>query len=148
MIINCIKCNKKFEIDSQLIPENGRLLQCGSCNHQWRFIPNIVKLEEKEEKLKSDKKNDSLTVNEDINIVKEEKKFKEIKPKSKTLKKDRINFLNILIVFLISFIALILVLDTFKPLISRYIPNLNIMLENLYETLKDIILFIKDLMKN
>ncbi len=148
MIINCIKCNKKFEIDSHLIPENGRLLQCGSCNHQWHFIPNIVKLEEKEEKLKSDKKNDFLTVNEDFTIAKKEKKFKEIKSKNKIFKKNRTNFLNILIVFLISFIALILILDTFQPLISIYIPNIDIVLENFYETLKDINLFIKDLIKN
>ena len=37
MIISCIKCIKKFEINSDLIPENGRLLQCSSCNHQWFF---------------------------------------------------------------------------------------------------------------
>ena len=37
MIISCIKCIKKFEINSDLIPENGRLLQCSSCSHQWFF---------------------------------------------------------------------------------------------------------------
>ena len=37
MIINCPDCNKKFEIDENLIPNHGRLLQCGSCNHKWFF---------------------------------------------------------------------------------------------------------------
>ena len=37
MIVSCINCNKKFKINSDLIPENGRLLQCSSCNHQWFF---------------------------------------------------------------------------------------------------------------
>ena len=37
MIISCINCYKKFEINSDLIPENGRLLQCSICNHQWFF---------------------------------------------------------------------------------------------------------------
>ena len=37
MIINVINCKKKFEVDSSLIPNEGRLLQCGSCNHIWFF---------------------------------------------------------------------------------------------------------------
>ncbi len=37
MIIQCIKCSKKFEVRSDLIPQNGRTIQCGSCNHIWFF---------------------------------------------------------------------------------------------------------------
>ena len=37
MIIECPKCNKKFQIDQNLIPNNGRKLQCGSCGHNWFF---------------------------------------------------------------------------------------------------------------
>ena len=37
MIIDCPRCKKKFEIDSNLIPEKGRLLKCGNCNHTWFF---------------------------------------------------------------------------------------------------------------
>ena len=37
MIIECINCHKKFKVDSKLIPENGRQIQCGSCNHIWHF---------------------------------------------------------------------------------------------------------------
>ena len=39
MIISCEKCNKKFELEDNLIPETGRLLQCGSCSYQWHYIP-------------------------------------------------------------------------------------------------------------
>ena len=49
MIISCIKCNKKFDIDDGLIPEKGRLLECSSCNHRWFFKDvisnNVVKNE-------------------------------------------------------------------------------------------------------
>ena len=31
MIIECINCNKKFNVDAELIPEEGRKIQCGSC---------------------------------------------------------------------------------------------------------------------
>ena len=37
MIISCDQCHKKFEIDSNLIPKEGRLLECGSCNHKWFY---------------------------------------------------------------------------------------------------------------
>ena len=41
MIIECINCNKVFEVNSELIPENGRNIQCGSCNHVWFYNPKI-----------------------------------------------------------------------------------------------------------
>ena len=37
MIISCPNCNKKFKIDQNLIPINGRLLQCSNCKHKWHF---------------------------------------------------------------------------------------------------------------
>ena len=50
MIIECPKCNKKFQIDQNLIPNNGRTLQCGSCDHNWFFkFENEKKIVEEEE---------------------------------------------------------------------------------------------------
>ena len=43
MIIQCVNCNKNFEVDSSLIPENGRNIQCGSCNYIW-FYRHIDKV--------------------------------------------------------------------------------------------------------
>ena len=37
MIIACPNCNKQFKIDNSLIPDEGRDLQCGSCNHLWFY---------------------------------------------------------------------------------------------------------------
>ena len=38
MIITCINCGKKkFDVNSELIPTEGRTIQCGSCNHIWFF---------------------------------------------------------------------------------------------------------------
>ena len=42
MIITCEQCSKKFEIESSLIPENGRLLQCSSCSHKWFYKRDIL----------------------------------------------------------------------------------------------------------
>ena len=44
MIISCPNCNKKFKIDQNLIPIDGRLLQCSNCKHKWHF-----KIEKKDE---------------------------------------------------------------------------------------------------
>ena len=42
-------------------------------------------------------------------------------------------------------VAFILILDTFKDILIKIFPNIKILLNNLYETLKDISLFFYDL---
>ena len=54
-------------------------------------------------------------------------------------------FLSYILVLIITFIGLIIILDTFKNPLSIFFPNLELLLFNLFETLKDIFLFIKDL---
>jgi len=39
MIISCPNCKKQFKIDNSLITDEGRNLQCGSCNHVWFYKP-------------------------------------------------------------------------------------------------------------
>ena len=39
MIITCPNCNKQFKIDNSLIPDEGRDLQCGSCESIWFYKP-------------------------------------------------------------------------------------------------------------
>ena len=168
MIITCKNCTKKFEVDSAVIPEKGRLLQCNSCNHKWFFKKEIVikPTEEviikkptidttqltEELKLKeiaSAKTIDFLDIkinddpvleevlinkNEDINL-------NENIPKNK----KNYNILGIITVFIISFIALIIVLDTFKGPISKIVPDIEFILYNLYQTIYDIELFLRDL---
>ena len=153
MIIKCEQCNKKFEIESTLIPEKGRLLQCSSCTHQWFYKKDILEETEvviKKQDIKS-KKNEppveeinNIKVFEDLAPAKEKKRkhsYKSIQTENKKL-----SFLNVILVFIISIIALIVLLDTFKNQISLMIPNIEFILESLYETFKDILLFIQDLL--
>jgi predicted Zn finger-like uncharacterized protein len=154
MIIECINCNKKFNVNDKLIPVGGRQIKCGSCNHSWHFIiekpleeTTIIKNEDIIRDQTENKKNFELPIK-----IKKNK----INDKNKTSKNDS-NFLNdsknqrsnnffsYLLVSIISFIALIIVVDTLKtPLISLF-PGLEIILFNLFETLKDVKLFIIDL---
>ena len=158
MIINCIKCNKKFEVNASLIPDNGRTIQCGSCNHVWFYKPKIEqsKNEIKAEITSPKSKNNDLENKKNDNVNEKLLKTDETKntePSSNELineiKKTTFSvskFLSYFLVFLITFIALIIVLDTFKSPLSSIIPGLEIFLYNFFETLKDLYLFIKNLL--
>ena len=80
MIITCPNCNKQFKIDNSLIPDEGRDLQCGSCNNVWFY-----KIEEENNKL--------LKLNEEIlvknNEIKGENKQDKIKEKNQPIKKKK-----------------------------------------------------------
>ena len=160
MIITCPNCNKQFKIDNSLIPDNGRDLQCGSCNHVWFYKTEVVKastlkLNENisESKIYSDTetsvKSSKLTKkSKEEKIIKTGIKEETSKEITKTIKKSEnkgSKFFSYLIVFIISFVALIILLDTFKTPLINVFPGLNIILFNLFETLKDIKLFIIDL---
>ena len=144
MIIDCPNCNKKFDIDQNLLPVNGRLLQCGSCNHKWFFKFNeIEKKTEDEIKIKIEKINQPINKPIEKKISVENEK---IIIKNKKRKKD-INFFNILLVVIISAAACILILDTFKNQLIIAFPDIKFLLNNLYQSVEDIKLFILDLIK-
>jgi len=152
MIIECINCSKIFDVNSDLIPSTGRTIQCGSCNHVWFFNPNKVNLKLKEE------------IQPRVSIPINNQKIEDIKPKKKT---DNLNktekkkfevtkyqakssfnitkFLSYILVSIITFVALIILIDTFKSVLYVVFPGLELMIFSLFETLKDIQLFIKDL---
>tara|TARA_Y100000590_G_scaffold125993_1_gene144066 strand:- start:375 stop:821 length:447 start_codon:yes stop_codon:yes gene_type:complete len=148
MIIDCPECNKKFDIDQNLIPSNGRLLQCGTCNYKWFFKVNIVeKKTEKEieilqKKVSDNKKQTSENLISNSTNVKIDK-ISSIKKKDK----KNINYLNIILVIIISIAALIIFLDTFKNPLTSLFPNINFLLDNLYQSIEDVKLFIIDLIQ-
>ena len=163
MIITCPNCKKKFNIDPTLIPEDGRDLKCGLCEHVWLYKvedvnmmpltlnenidnsekPDEVKIESYDEVKKKQLISKKL-------IEKEEEKTNKFVLKQKIISTDKKNntgskFFSYLVVFIISCVALIILLDTIKiPLINVF-PGLEIILFNLFETLQDIKLFIIDL---
>ena len=151
MIISCPSCQKKFELDDNLLPENGRTLQCGSCNYKW-FLKkkDEIKVFEKQVETNEIEKIDYSESIKDkqLNIIKNKTSYnlnKKQKPNSKSL--SIFKFFNYLVVLIISFIALIIFLDTFKNNLSEIFPNLELFLYNLFETIKDLELFFYDLFK-
>ena len=169
MIITCNNCNKKFNIDSSLIPDKGRLLQCASCNHKWFFKKEV--LENVASPINDDISTDSINIFDqnnlsnnkeesvsdapsgevDVDLEEETKEKIEINidesPQENTKPKKQKNFkiLNFFVVSIISLVAFIIIVDTFKYPIGKIVPNVEFILYNLYESIKDISLFIKDL---
>ena len=147
MIIICPCGEKKFEVDENLIPDKGRLLKCGSCDQTWFFNKNVS---EQTESLIDKPAKQKKILYKDENIDKSVSKAP-IKPGSELVKyKPKYNFtfgkfLSYIMVSIITFIAIIIVLDTFKDPLSNIFPNLELVLYNLFETLRDLILFAKDL---
>ena len=192
MIISCTSCNKNFEINSDLIPDSGRLLACGSCNHQWFFTgkkihdnttTNIEAIEtaNKDSATKdfgvietANKDNNTSDIGvietankdsatKDIGVIEianndnatlDFKKKVDLNLKNKIdisgfeiKKSNKIGILRLLLIFIIFFITIIILIDTFKSPISLVMPNIEIILFNLYESLRDIMLFFKDLIR-
>ena len=58
-----------------------------------------------------------------------------------------VGFFSYLLVIIISLVALLVIGDTFKPYLLNIVPNLDFYLSSLYESLIDIYLFFKDLLK-
>ena len=169
MIITCNNCNKNFDIDSNLIPDMGRLLQCASCDHKWFFkkeaLENTVSPIDEETGIDNinifEQNSPSINEEESVsNAPKDEVEVdleEEIKEKievninettqvnTKPQKQKNFKILNIFVVAIISFVAFIIIVDTFKYPIGKIVPNVEFILYNLYESIKDISLFIRDL---
>ena len=153
MIIECENCKKKFEVDDNLIPSEGRTIQCGSCDHKWFFKKdltdknpiNVVKKDFGNPSRMLEDDNSEILINdqpnkiEDLSITDNSKKT--YKGFSHILKKT---FSYIIIIF-ITLIGLIILLDTFKNPLYIFVPSLELYLFNFFEVLKDVNLFIRDL---
>ena len=164
MIIECPACSKKFNIDEKLIPTEGRLLKCGNCDHTWFFKKEEnIKLETETTRLNEIKENKS-----EINIEPVEEPIKQIKKirkkiskKSSTNKSTSKELVSIdkssvskenkiikkIFLIIITIIAFILLLDTFKNQISVIFPGILKMSDSLYLVINDLKLFIKDLVR-
>ena len=159
MIITCPNCNKQFQIDNSLIPEEGRDLQCGSCNNVWFYKIEDEKseiLQLKEEIIRKDSETKNVNYKEKIAEKKQLTKKNNLKSNeilekqrtvavSKNVKNEGSKFFSYLIVFIISIVALIILVDTFKTPLINVFPEIEILLFSLFETLQDIKLFIIDL---
>ena len=162
MIINCECGKKKFNIDSSLIPEEGRLLKCGSCSKIWHYSPVLETKndEELDVKINENINKNEVPSNEAINdenftdtnqeVLSEkntEDEKLDIKNEIENEEKDgKIKIVLIyLIIILISLLGFIFLLDTFKSYLLSIFPGIAPFFDSFYQTVVDFKLFIKDL---
>ena len=164
MIIQCINCDKSFEVRSTLIPQEGRNIQCGSCNHTWFYkhrtemvhknlsginkeneIPQINTIEKNtiHDDNNKDKNENDIIINEKLEKITEFKNQVQI---NKSSKFSIVKFLSYFVVSIITFVASIIFLDTFKTPLNNKFPSLELILYNLFESIEDISLFLKNLL--
>ncbi len=164
MIIECPACSKKFNIDEKLIPDEGRLLKCGNCDHTWFFKKNEnIKLEAETTKINEINQNKSEINTEPVEEpIKQKKKIRKKIPKKSSTKESTSkelvsiekssvsrenNIIKKIFLIIISIIAFILFIDTFKNQISVIFPGILKMSDSLYLVINDLKLFIKDLVR-
>ena len=154
MIIVCPSCGKNFNVRDDQIPDKGRLLQCSNCKHEWFYTKNTISADDDIDELSNDELTQEsfgiLDEEEDLHDegIIEDKKAELEKPKtSKKQEGKQFNFFKFLLVFIISFVAFILLVDTFIIQISQYVPFAEKYLDNLYQSLIDISLFFQNLIK-
>ena len=148
MIITCPRCQKSFNIDDKLIPKEGRLVKCGVCNHTWFFKPS-ENIEKKQDAatpnttIKEEENREFIRVKQNKEAIKPKvDKTKENKKYLPAIKREKSkNFSKLFLVFLITIIAIVILIDTFKVPLGYIIPNINFYLDNLYQSLIDIKLF-------
>ena len=42
MIIQCENCSRKFQVEDEDIPKEGRMVQCSNCSQKWFQAPSII----------------------------------------------------------------------------------------------------------
>ena len=154
MIIVCPSCGKNFNVRDDQIPDKGRLLQCSNCKNEWFYTKNTIPVYDNIDELSNDELTqesfgilDEEKGQDDEEIVEDEKVELEKPLKIKKKKAKKVNFFKLLLVFIISFVAFILIVDTFIVQISVYIPFAEKYLDNLYQSIIDISLFFQNLIK-
>ena len=166
MIIECPACSKKFNIDEKLISDEGRLLKCGNCDHTWFYKKEEdLKLETESIKINEIDENKSEInieqVDEPIKETKRKRIRKNISKKSSTkestskelvsIDKSSVsrenNIIKKIFLIIISIIAFILLIDTFKNQISVIFPGIVQISDSLFQVINDLKLFIKDLVR-
>ena len=164
MIIECPTCSKKFNIDEKLIPDEGRLLKCGNCEHTWFFKKEEkIKLDTETTKINQIEENKSEINIEPVDVpIKQTKKIRKKNSKKSSTKESTSkelvsidkssisrenNIIKKIFLIIISIIAFILLIDTFKNQISVIFPGIVQMSDSLYQVINDLKLFIKDLVR-
>jgi len=148
MEITCPECSKRFNVNDNQIPNDGRLLQCGNCKHKWFFKKSLksnqknIQFNERKIEKQIIEEQDEIKTN--IDLSKQTNEQNEKITSNITVDFNKFKFF---IFILISILAIIILIDTFKSQISYVYPDIYIIMNSLNETLRDLKLFFLDLIR-
>ncbi len=169
MILTCNSCDKKFVVPDNAIGASGRLVQCSSCGNKWKQFPIKQRIEKSP--ATSVKPQSKTTINKNITTVKKRKvKKKKTGPdlyspeylakkhginlnqektinKKPTKKTSNINlgFYSSLLVASVIIVFLIRMLHFLREKITDQFPFLEVYVNYLFESLRNIQLIIQNL---
>ena len=150
MIIQCQNCSRKFQVNAEDIPKEGRMVQCSNCSQKWFHTPIKVKAPVKRKKKRVKKKIEEVEINNIQKIIdpSSEDSVAEIyKPKR------GLSFFGYIFLLIIIILSAIGVLKTFEDDLINYFPKieyifelLNEQLQYVSETIDIMYIIIKDVM--
>jgi len=153
-LLQCGYCNeewfyKKDEIETKdLSSKPSPLIEISKDTDLPADTEMIIKQAEEEIKKPNERKiHQSVTSTEEIKKPNERKIHQSVTSIEKINQNQNLigKIFSYTVVGIISFIALIIIIDTFKSPLTEIFPKIEFFLPSLYETLKDIELFIIDL---
>ena len=166
MILNCNSCNKKFAVPDRAITPTGRLVQCGSCGNKWRqfpinneenkIVPKKIIVNKKISKNLTRKK-ERPKKNREISLYSPEylaKKHGIIIDKQNNVnsynsnEKVSFGFYNSLILFIVVSVAFYKGLYFFQDIIVQKLPVSEYYLNYFFESIKNILEILKNLISN
>ena len=169
MILTCNSCDKKFVVPDNAIGASGRLVQCSFCGNKWKQFPIKQRIEKSP--ATSVKPQSKTTINKNITTVKKRKvKKKKTGPdlyspeylakkhginlnQEKTINKKpakktsniNLGFYSSLLVSSVIIVFLIRMLHFLREKITDQFPFLEVYVNYLFESLRNIQLIIQNL---
>ena len=150
MIIQCQNCSRKFQVNDEDIPKEGRMVQCSNCSQKWFQTPIKVKAPVKRKKKRVKKKIEEVEINSIQKIIdpsSQDSVSEVYEPK------QGLSFFGYIFLLIIIILSAIGVLKTFEDDLINYFPKieyifelLNEQLQYVSETIDIMFIIIKDVM--
>ena len=150
MIIQCQNCSRKFQVNDEDIPKEGRMVQCSNCAQKWFQTPIKVKAPVKRKRKRVKKKIEEVEINNIQKIIdpsSQDSVSEVYEPK------QGLGFFGYIFLLIIIILSAIGVLKTFEDDLINHFPEieyifefLNEQLQYVSETIDIMFIIIKDVM--
>ena len=152
MIIQCQNCSRKFQVNAEDIPKEGRMVQCSNCSQKWFQTPIKVKAPVKRKRKRVKKKIEEVEINSIQKIIdpsSQDSVSEVYKPK------QGLGFFGYIFLLIIIGFSIVGMLRTFENDLLNYFPEIEYIFQLLdeqsefvAETVKNMIIIVNDLISS